>query len=159
MRNDVKKEIPATAVQGVGPLGLSVSDIDRSVTFYEALGFVASERTTVGASGANALGAEGPDAMVVHQMVERNGFGILLLQVKPKPKGSPGAGAAAQFGLAYLELYVSDMDRVAAEIKRCGGSVLEQSRKRLSDVEATPVDLMFCKDPDGTLIALVHVHT
>jgi catechol 2,3-dioxygenase-like lactoylglutathione lyase family enzyme len=142
------------AIRSLGPIGLSVRDIERSARFYAALGFELGERVPVPASGANALGARGANARLVMQRIWRDGAKLLLLQLEPAPS-EPGRGAAAQLGLTHLEMFVDDIDSVAAEIARMGGAALNETRATLADVGPEPLHMMFCRDPDGTLIALV----
>jgi catechol 2,3-dioxygenase-like lactoylglutathione lyase family enzyme len=141
-------------IQALGPIGLSVRDIEKSARFYAALGFELGERVPVPASGAHALGARGSNARLVMQRIWRDGAKLLLMQVEPSP-AAPGPGAAAQLGLTHLELFVDDIDNVASGIARMGGTALPTTRVTLTDVGPAPLHMMFCQDPDGTLLALV----
>ncbi|MGC4253007.1 MAG: VOC family protein [Sphingobium sp.] len=147
------------SIRKLGPFALSVSNLDRSVAFYKALGFEAGEKYPFPVSAAHAMGVTGADAAMAMQKLTRDGAEVLLLEISPAPAKKPADGAAAQYGLAHLELLVSDLDGVAAEIQRMGGTILESTRSRLTDVGPNPLDMIFCRDPDGTLIALVDPHS
>src|ERR1700758_4112103 len=60
-------------IHGLGPFGISVADLDRSVRFYTALGFKAGERTPLPHSVAKVLGAKTPDATATMQTLGRDG--------------------------------------------------------------------------------------
>jgi catechol 2,3-dioxygenase-like lactoylglutathione lyase family enzyme len=147
------------AIQKLGPLGLSVKDIDRSVRFYSALGFTAEgEKASMPISAAHALGIEGPNAQLSVQVLTRDGVNLVLHEATPAPVGPASPGAASALGLAHFELFVNDMDAAASQIRRHGGRVLEETRVRMTDVGPKPVEMMYARDPDGTLIMLLYYH-
>jgi glyoxylase I family protein len=144
-------------IQKLGPIGLSVRDIDRSTKFYVELGFDPKYRANVATSGAHALGARGPEARMVYQRLERDGLAILLVQVEPPVTAAPSSGPPAQLGLSHLEFYVDDIDSAAVNIERLGGSIVEGTRFTRSDLGPNPLHLVYCLDPDGTRLLLVEL--
>ena len=115
-------------------------------------------REEVPHSVAVVLGSDQPDAKASMLTISRDGTDFLLLQIDPRPAGRAGDRAAQQLGLAHIEIMVDNVDQMAAAIGRLGGTVLKESRSRLSDIGAYPMDIVFCGDPDGTLIVLVTDH-
>lgn len=150
---------PVTGIRKLGPFGISVADLDRSVRFYSALGFKVGDRESLPHSVAKVLGAESPNSKASMQTMSRDGAEVLLLQVDPVPSGHAADRAGKQLGLAHLEIMVDDVDQVASAIARLGGTVLRKTRAHLTDLGSpNPTDIVFCRDLDGTLIVLVADH-
>jgi lactoylglutathione lyase len=59
-----------------------------------------------------------------------------------------------QLGLTHLSLRVDDIDAVAGQIERLGGEVLPTTRTRMGD-RSSPLDFVYCTDPDGVRIELM----
>ena len=133
-------------------IGLCVSDLERSVVFYRALGFKERARLHVsGEPSAQLLELEEVDLSAVY--LERDGTRIELLHY-PSP-GHVGDGAARPMnalGLTHLSLRVDDLDAVASALVEAGGRILECSRIGLPAVK---MGALFATDPDGTRIELV----
>jgi catechol 2,3-dioxygenase-like lactoylglutathione lyase family enzyme len=133
-------------------IGLCVSDLERSVVFYRALGFEERARLNVsGEPSAQLLELEGVDLRAVY--LERDGTRIELLHY-PSP-GHVGDGAACpmnSLGLTHLSLRVDDLDAVADALALAGGRILERSR---IGIPAAKTRAIFVTDPDGTRIELV----
>jgi catechol 2,3-dioxygenase-like lactoylglutathione lyase family enzyme len=157
LASDQTGDAVASGVRAVGPIGLSVRDIDRSTRFYASLGFKAGDKEPMPSSAARAVGARGRNPTLIMREMTRDGAKLLLIQLHPTPSKPAGSGAAAQLGLAHLDFNVDDIDRVASEIERMGGSVLKATRAKLTDAGPNPIETLYCRDPDGTLIILVHL--
>jgi lactoylglutathione lyase len=61
-----------------------------------------------------------------------------------------------QLGLTHLSLRVDDLDVVGAVIESLGGSVLSDTRTTMGSAEAV-LDFVYCTDPDGVRIELMHL--
>ncbi len=137
-------------------LGICVSDLDRSLRFYrDALGFelVASHR--VGEEFSALMELEG--VKLESRMVARDGVTIELLGFEhPHPFGERDRRAMNQLGLTHLSLRVDDIDTVASDIERLGGEVVRTTRTSLG-APSSPLDFIYCTDPDGVRIELMHL--
>jgi lactoylglutathione lyase len=116
----------------LGQYCINVTDLDRSVAFYEALGLTCTSRTEI------------PDAF--EAIVERPGGGgkLQLAQQKEKP---------FQLGNAFWKLYVNTHDVAAtfAAATSAGATVESEPEK----MDRWPVTVGFVRDPDGYLVEFV----
>jgi catechol 2,3-dioxygenase-like lactoylglutathione lyase family enzyme len=137
-------------------LGICVSDLDRSLRFYcDGLGFeqVASHR--VGEEFGALMELEG--VTVESRMLKLDGVTIELLgYVSPAPIGDGDRRPMNQLGLTHLSLRVDDVDQVASVIEGLGGKVVGGSRTTF-DVSGHHLDFLYCTDPDGVRIELMHL--
>ncbi len=136
-------------------VGICVSDLQRSVRFYcEGLGFELVQSHAVGAEFGRLM--EVDDVALESRFLRRDGVSIELLHFD-----SPGYSGAAvrrpmnQLGITHLSLRVADLDAVAHVIETYGGSVLRSTRTTLGSSPA--LDFVYCTDPDGVRIELMHV--
>jgi lactoylglutathione lyase len=134
-------------------VGLCVSDLERSLRFYcDGVGCQRAERFELDGRQvpglAEALEVASP-AVMVSQMVTTGPLKIELLGwSSPKPEGSPST-RRNQLGLTHLSFHVDDVDRVAAKLVACGGTLLQDTRR------SPGVELVFVADPDGTRVELM----
>jgi lactoylglutathione lyase len=121
----------------VGQYCIYVSDLDRAVTFYEALGLTCTSRTEL------------DDAL--EAIVEQPGKGGKLQLAMKKPGGSP-----IDMGNAFWKLYVAtnDIDRMYREALAVG-AVTESEPVRM---EQWPMSVAFVRDADGYLVELTQRH-
>jgi glyoxylase I family protein len=133
-------------------IGLCVSDLERSLVFYRALGFEERARLHVsGEPSAQLLDLAEVELTAVY--LERDGTRIELLHY-PTP-GHVGDGAPRPMnglGLTHLSLRVDDLDAVTTALAEAGGRILERSR---IGIRAASTHAVFTTDPDGTRIELV----
>ena len=133
-------------------LGICVSDLERSVRFYEqALGFRVVGTFSAGDSAtATILEVEGVKAEMVY--LERDGWRIELLHY-PSP-GHQGDGQRRPMnllGLTHLSFAVDDLDLVAEAAQRLGGRALPSTRAKFQSGNSG----LFLLDPDGLRIELI----
>jgi catechol 2,3-dioxygenase-like lactoylglutathione lyase family enzyme len=135
---------------GVHHTGITVSDLDRSVAFYERLGFEVAERIEeegeevergVGVPGAKLRVAmlEGPNSRL--ELIE-------YLQPSNGPAPHPNNG----IGAAHVCLEVEDVDAAVAELR-------EQGIQFLTDpiTHEAGIRWVYAKDPDGITAELLQV--
>ena len=60
-----------------------------------------------------------------------------------------------QLGLTHLSLRVADLDAVARVVESLGGTVVAGTRTTFDTSDA--LDFVYCTDPDGTRIELMHL--
>jgi catechol 2,3-dioxygenase-like lactoylglutathione lyase family enzyme len=136
-------------------IGICVSDLERSVRFYcEGLGFELVQSHTVGAEFGRLMEVE--DVALQSRFVRRDGVSIELLHFdSPGHTGEPVRRPMNQLGLTHLSLRVEDLEAVAHVIESLGGSVLQSTRTTLGPSGA--LDFVYCTDPDGVRVELMHL--
>jgi catechol 2,3-dioxygenase-like lactoylglutathione lyase family enzyme len=137
-------------------LGICVSDLERSMRFYcEGLGFVAAESHTVGDEFGRLMELDG--VALRSQFVRGDSVAIELLQFSsPDPVGEPVRRPMNQLGLTHLSVRVDDVDAVAATVESLGGTVVTGTRTTF-DLPGHTLDFVYCTDPDGVRIELMHL--
>ena len=148
-----------TAVEDAGGLafshfGICVSDLERSLRFYcEALGFEKAESHAIGPEFARLMDLH--DVAVTSQFIRRGPTAIELLAFSvPTPLGPGERRPVHQLGLTHLSFRVHDVAAVAARMVELGGSVVESSRTVI-DFGGTPLEFVYCADPDGVRVELM----
>jgi len=132
-------------------VAISVSDLEKSTKFYQALGFTAGDRHEIPPGLAQkTLGVPAETKLDVRFVIS-NGMYVELVHLAPPAPKPASAGSGAQLGLANFAFRVDDMSRVAKIVKDNGGTVLEASRTPLGP----GIEAVFCTDPDGTKLELV----
>ena len=132
-------------------VAISVSDLDRSTKFYQALGFAAGDRHEIPPGLAQKTLGAPPDTKLDVRFVSRNGTLIELVHLAPPAPKPASTGAAGQLGLSHFAFRVDDVTRVAALVKENGGTVIESTRTAIGP----GIEAVFCTDPDGTRLELV----
>jgi glyoxylase I family protein len=135
-------------------LGICVSDLERSLTFYrEGLGFELTASHAVGNEFAALMEVEGVD--LESRMITKGGVTVELLSfTAPGHTGEATRRPMNQLGLTHLSLRVSDVEEVAATIERLGGTVVRGTRTTF-DLGESALDFVYCTDPDGVRIELM----
>jgi catechol 2,3-dioxygenase-like lactoylglutathione lyase family enzyme len=136
-------------------MGICVSDLERSVRFYcEGLGFELVQSHTVGQEFGRLM--ELDDVVLQSRFVSRDGISVELLHFdSPGYSGEPVRRPMNQLGITHLSLRVGDLDAVAQDIESLGGTVLRGTRTTFGSSDA--LDFVYCTDPDGVRIELMHI--
>ena len=118
----------------LGQYCINVTDLDRSVAFYEALGLECTSRTEI------------PDAF--EAIVENRDKGSKLQLAQQKHHEG-----AIDMGSAFWKLYVNteDIDSTYRRSLEAGATVISEPQ----DLDRWPVTIAFVGDPDGYQIELV----
>ena len=134
--------------------GVCVSDLDRSLRFYcDALGFEKAESHVIGQELARLMDL--PDVAVTSQFIRKGATAIELLAfTEPAPFGNGERRAVNQLGLTHLSFRVGDVEATAAKVVEMGGAIVEASRTTI-DFGGTPLQFVYCTDPDGVRIELM----
>ncbi len=137
--------------------GICVSDLERSLRFYcGALGFEKAESHQIGSEFARLMDL--PDVAVTSQFIRREGTAIELLAfTEPAPFGDGARRAVNQLGLTHLSFRVADVEAVASKVVELGGAVVESSRTTI-DFGGTPLEFVYCTDPDGVRVELMDLN-
>jgi catechol 2,3-dioxygenase-like lactoylglutathione lyase family enzyme len=133
--------------------GICVSDLDRSLRFYcDALGFEKAEHHAIGSEFAQLM--DFPEVAVTSQFIRRGTTAIELLAFsQPAPFGDGRRRPVNQLGLTHLSFRVSDVEAVATRVEELGGTWVRSSRTSI-DLGGTPLEFVYCTDPDGTRMDL-----
>ena len=136
-------------------IGVCVADLDRSLRFYEALGFELGASYGVGPEFGRLMEIDG--VQVESRFLSRDGVSIELLWFEsPGSVGPSERRAMNQLGLTHLALRVDDVDEVATLVEEAGGAVLRDTRTTFGEADA-PLDFVYCTDPDGTRLELMRI--
>lgn len=140
-------------IQGFSHIGIGVSDVERSVTFYsEVLGFSVLYRMDFeGNEVATTMEQEGAFRSV---MLSRGDIRVELLQWIDVPVSGGGKKPMTELGFTHLSFRVEDVDGLNDLVTQYGGTVLPQTRTVLGDDDEAP-KLLYLLDPDGTRIELM----
>jgi catechol 2,3-dioxygenase-like lactoylglutathione lyase family enzyme len=137
-------------------LGICVGDLEKSLQFYcGALGFAAAESHAVGDEFGRLMELEG--VVLRSQFVRRDGVAIELLRFEaPGQVGDPVRRPMNQLGLTHLSVRVDDIDAVVDAVERLGGAVVAGTRTTFA-LSGAALDFVYCTDPDGVRIELMHL--
>ena len=95
---------------------------------------------------------------VTSQFIRRGTVAIELLAFsEPAPFGDGLRRAVNQLGLTHLSFRVADVDAVAAKVVELGGALVESSRTTI-DFGGTPLEFVYCTDPDGVRVELMDLN-
>jgi glyoxylase I family protein len=144
------------ALQSFSHVGVCVSDLERSTTFYEeVLGF----RQLFTMSFADELRATMEiDGRFESRMLVRDDVLVELLHwIEPEASGDRGRRPMDRFGMTHLCFRVDDVDDHVDAAERFGGEAHQHTRTVLEGQGAGggDVTLLYLTDPDGTRIELM----
>ena len=137
-------------------LGICVTDLTRSLRFYcDALGFERGESHAIGSAFAPLMDL--PDVSLTSQFIQKGATVIELLSFdEPAPFGDGVRRALNQLGLTHLSFRVRDIAATAARVVELGGLLVETSRTSM-DLGRGTGEFVYCTDPDGVRIELMHL--
>jgi len=132
----------------IGGITASVRDLDRSITFYRALGFAVGTIFSVLPPYRPIVGfPEHGAARAAY--VRRDHIALELVETLPVPAAAPSESAAAQLGLVHIRLCVDSLARVETIIAANGGHIVAGQ-----GIIANGMAYRYCTDPDGLRILL-----
>jgi catechol 2,3-dioxygenase-like lactoylglutathione lyase family enzyme len=135
---------------GVHHTGITVSDLDRSVAFYEQLGFDVAERMEEEGDEVE-RGVGVPGARLRVAMLEGPNSRLELIEYL-EPSNGPAPHPNNGIGAAHVCLEVEDVDAAVAELR-------EQGIEFLTDpiTHEAGIRWVYAKDPDGITAELLQV--
>ena len=139
-------------------VGVSVSDLDRAVAFYQALTGVApsahGDMKSVRFGHSQGL----PNAVLRYATINLENIGIDLIQFTD-PTGEPTRGMANRPGSMHLCLKVDDFDAVYERMKAAGYEFLGASYTfeagEVTPAAALGTQVAYFNDPDGTNLEII----
>ncbi|BBY81279.1 VOC family protein [Mycolicibacterium pulveris] len=131
----------------VSHFGLRVRDLDKSKSFYEALGFAEVKRLTVPDEMAAGLLGLAPPIGFEAVYLQNAGVVLQLLTFSGYPAPNEAERDMVSAGLTHVSIAVDDIAEAQAAVQGAGGTVV-----------ADPGGGYACmvRDPDGQLLELVH---
>jgi catechol 2,3-dioxygenase-like lactoylglutathione lyase family enzyme len=145
---------------GFYTVNVNVQQLDRSITFYEQLGFEVVLRFTVTDTAMKAM-FESPDLRAVHfawlrlATATRKGPLLDLVEFDPQIPHFEG-NPRTRSGLCRLTFHVDDMERQEQQLAAAGVDFLVPLTRRFGP-DGKPLELMWITDPDGTVIEFLKV--
>jgi catechol 2,3-dioxygenase-like lactoylglutathione lyase family enzyme len=135
--------------------GICVTDIDRSVGFYDrAIGFAPAENYSLSNHSSWLDIVNELDGVQLRAQMVRSAEGNtveLLKMVTPSCFGPRERRPMNQYGLTHMAFYVDDIDAVAADVLAAGGRTYPNTRA----VFGSGIEIMYCTDPDGVRVELM----
>ncbi|MDA4108436.1 VOC family protein [Mycolicibacterium holsaticum] len=131
----------------VSHFGLRVRDLDRSRSFYGALGFTEVKRLSVPDEMAAGLLGLAPPIGFQAVYLQNAGVVLQLLTFSGYPAPEEAERGMVGAGLTHVSIAVDDIAAAQAAVQAAGGTVV-----------ADPGGGFACmvRDPDGQLLELVH---
>lgn len=126
-------------------VGVCVSDLDRSIAFYEALGFRRWWDLRVPDAATVPLLALSPPLDLHAVYLVLGGLVLELLHYGAGDHPSARSRAMDEPGLTHLSVSVDDLDATLEQVAALGGTVLPDSRVGIA---------VMVRDPDGQLLEL-----
>jgi lactoylglutathione lyase len=141
-------------------IGMVVSDIDRSVSFYkEAIGFREVEGFDVPASMGRDAGLSDNKPFHVRVLVLGDGDGstkLKLIHFSDAPgKKVDNAFIHSSYGMRYFTIHVKDTAAAVERAGKAGAMPVAKGPVELPADLAKGVYLTVLRDPDGNLVELV----
>lgn len=132
-------------------IGVCVSDLERSLSFYrDLLGFEEQETLEVtGDLASTLLGLDGVDLRAVYLL--RDGITLeLLAYAQPGSPATPPSRRMNDLGFTHLSLQVPEPAAALATLLDAGVAVMEESIVRVQDFVAA----FLFRDPDGLVLEI-----
>jgi catechol 2,3-dioxygenase-like lactoylglutathione lyase family enzyme len=149
---------PAAPVVALSEVGMTVSDLDRSVAFYhDVLGFEKTSETEVAGDGYEHL--EGVFALRMRVARMRLGGESIELTEYLAPRGRPFPidSRANDRWFQHVAIVVSDLDRAYRVLRRHRVAHASSGPQRLPDWNpaAGGIGAFYFRDPDGHFLELI----
>ena len=154
----LRAALPAPIARGVGPIAITVSDLDRSVDFYtRVLNFRTVARTA--ATGEAYARLEGLPGLRTRTAVLALGQERIALveYVTPKGRPFPVDSHGNDVWFEHLAIVTSNMDRAYARLQARHVRNASRAPQRLPDwnPEAGGIRAYYFRDPDGHYLELL----
>ena len=141
-------------IKAVRHTGIVVRDLDKSVEFYYALGFVKDNQAVEeGVIIDVVVGLQNTKLEWV-KLKAPDGYLLELLQYYSHPKNQAiSKQESNQLGYSHIAFTVDNIDAVCEKIKKIGGSIVN-SPALTNDKK---VRVVYCHDNEGNLMEIVEV--
>jgi catechol 2,3-dioxygenase-like lactoylglutathione lyase family enzyme len=148
----VLANLPATKVKAVGPIGMTVSDMDRAIDFYSNV--LSFEQTAdIEVAGEEFEHLEGVFGLRMRVVTMKLGKESIQLSEYLTPKGRPVPvdSRSNDHWFQHIAIIVSDMDKAYAWLRQHKVQHASTGPQRIPDWNRTAagVRAFYFKDPDG----------
>src|SRR6266702_2562311 len=145
-------------VRAVGPIGMTVEDMARSIAFYtQVLGFEkVSDVEVAGSDYEHLQGVFGLRARVVRMRL--GGEELELMEyIAPRGRPIPADSRSHDRWFQHIAIVVSDMDRAYAWLRQHRVAHASSGPQRLPDwnPDAGGIRAFYFKDPDGHVLEML----
>jgi catechol 2,3-dioxygenase-like lactoylglutathione lyase family enzyme len=152
--------LPAGAqVRAVGPVGITVSDLDAAIRFYtDVLDFEKVSETEIAGESLERLEGVFP----AHARVARLRLGDETIELTewlaPRGRPFPADSQGNDLWFQHVAIVVRDMDRAYAKLREHHVTYASSSPQRLPDwnPNAGGIEAFYFRDPDGHYLELIH---
>lgn len=142
-------------VTGINHVGLTVSDLDRSLGFYrDLLGLRVRGRGIAEREHLDAIIGLGPVRLEWAEL-DVPGGGLLELFRYLRPEGTPRAGRTSDPGDVHVCLEVQDLDELVARLAAAGVPRRSAEAVALDGGDWSGWSAIYVSDPDGITVELV----
>src|SRR5262245_15182541 len=145
-------------IRAVGPIGMTVADVERSAAFYsEVLGFEkVSDVEVWGADYERLQGVFGLRMRVVRMRLGAE-FIELTEYLAPRGRPVPADSRANDRWFQHIAIIVSDMDQAYARLREHRVQHASPAPQRLPDwnADAAGIRAFYFKDPDGHFLEIL----
>ena len=145
-------------IRAVGPIGMTVGDMDRSVAFYsQALAFEKVSDVEVAGSDVERLqGVFGLRARIVRMRLGAEEI-ELTEYIAPRGRPIPVESRSNDRWFQHIAIAVSDMDRAYAWLRQHKVAHASSAPQRLPDwnPNAGGIRAFYFKDPDGHILEVI----
>lgn len=145
-------------VQRVGPIGLTVADLDRELHFYTRVLSFEKTSESISQSGASASRLNLPGTQLRSVGLRLGEERILLTQPLQKPgRPIPADSRSFDHWFQHLAIVVSDMDRAYAHLRQAGVKHVSTSPQTLPawNREAGGIRAFYFRDPEDHVLELI----
>lgn len=164
-RVDPRAGAPAgTLITGFVHAQVNVSDLDRSIAFYEMLGFEVISKGTIKDPGVfAALGVEGTRMRGAFLRIPGRSTKVtpmidMIQFVDPPPQGSPYP-VLNHLGIARLCFQVDDIDAAAERLVAAGVELVGPVGELVTKGGGMRSKVLCFRDPDGTVLEYAQIDT
>lgn len=142
-------------ILGVAHTGITVSDIDRSISFYrDVLGFAISDKLDCkGPIYEQVTGVKGAEMTIVY--VHAPGHTIELLQYHRPAERQRVIGSPCDTGALHIAFKVEDIETVVDVVRRAGLSTVTSAVPVFPEGRSEGLKAIYAIDPDGVTIEFV----
>lgn len=149
---------PSAAVLAVGPIGITVADMDRAVAFYsQVLGFEKLSDVEVAGDAYEHLRGVFAARMRVVRMRLGDEQIELTDYLAPRSRAFPEDSRGNDRWFQHVAIIVSDMDSAYARLRRFGVEHASSGPQRIPDWNraAAGIRAFYFRDPDGHFLEIL----
>ena len=148
----------AAPVQQVGPIGLTVGDLDRELRFYTQVLSFEKTSESISGNGVSSKLLNVPGTQLRRVGLKLGEERILLTQPLQKPgRPIPADSRSFDHWFQHLAIVVSDLDRAYAHLRQAGVKQVSTSPQTLPswNREAGGIRAFYFRDPEDHVLELI----